>query len=266
MILEAEDFRAESRALASILDPISEQDFQQSTQFKSWTINDVLGHLHMFNVAADLSLEGGAKYDAFAIELMAAFQSGKTILQSQYPFLDGLEGKALLAAWKNGYEATADRFAQADPKVRLKWLGPDMSARSSITARQMETWAHGQEVFDLLGVVRTDEDRIKNIVHLGVNTFGWAFHNRGQKVPDPQPYVNLVAPSGVTWEWNDLQADNAVSGSAVEFAQVVTQVRNVEDTALVTTGDVAATWMAIAQCFAGPPETPPAKATRFLTG
>ena len=36
-----------------------------------------------------------------------------------------------------------------------------MSARSSISARLMETWAHGQEVYDHLGVVRVDADRIK---------------------------------------------------------------------------------------------------------
>lgn len=41
-----------------------------------------------------------------------------------------------------------------------------MSARSCITARQMETWAHGQEIFDALGVVRRDGDRIRNVAHL----------------------------------------------------------------------------------------------------
>ena len=38
-----------------------------------------------------------------------------------------------------------------------------MSARSSISARLMETWAHGQAVYDRLGVVRVDTDRIRNI-------------------------------------------------------------------------------------------------------
>jgi len=37
--------------------------------------------------------------------------------------------------------------------MRVKWIGVDMSARSCLTARLMETWAHGQEIYDILGVV-----------------------------------------------------------------------------------------------------------------
>ena len=59
--------------------------------------------------------------------------------------------KNLLLEWKNGYEKISKEFLNADPKKRVKWAGPDMSVRSSITARHMETWSHGQEVYDLLG-------------------------------------------------------------------------------------------------------------------
>ena len=122
--------------------------------------------------------------------------------------------------------------------------------------------AHGQEVFDCLGLVRTDTDRIKNIAHLGVSTFGWTFINRGETVPEPAPYVRLTAPSGATWEWNTPQDDNQVCGNAVEFCQVVTQTRNVADTELQSSGDVATRWMALAQCFAGAPNDPPAAGSR----
>ena len=83
----------------------------------------------------------------------------------------------------------------ADPKARLKWPGPDMSARSSITARLMETWAHGQEVYDHLGVVRQNADRIQNIVVLGVNTFGWTYATRKQTPPGPMPHRSNGAMS-----------------------------------------------------------------------
>ena len=36
------------------------------------------------------------------------------------------------------------------------------------------------------------------------------------------------------------------------------------DTTLKATGDTATRWMAMAQCFAGPPEDPPPPGTRFL--
>ena len=64
------------------------------------------------------------------------------------------------------------------------------------------------------------------------------------------------------WTWNGDEESNRISGSAVEFAQVVTQVRNIADTSLAVTGPVATEWMGMAQCFAGGPETPPAPGTR----
>lgn len=261
---QAEDFRAEARALSAILAPLSEQDFETPTLFKGWTISDVLGHLHIFDMAALSAIRGEAEFQAFITPILKLMQSGKTILQSQYPWLDGLKGRALYAAWLKGTDEVADAYAGADPKQRVKWVGPDMSALSSITARQMETWAHGQEVFDLLGQERVEQDRIRNIAHLGINTFGWAFANRGLEVPDPAPFVELAGPSGAIWSWNEQQADNSVTGSAVEFARVVTQVRNIQDTALITTGETARHWMEIAQCFAGPPETPPGQGERHM--
>ncbi|UWS80627.1 TIGR03084 family metal-binding protein [Phaeobacter sp. G2] len=259
---QAEDFRAESQALAAVLQDLPEADLHRVTLFKEWTIDHVLGHLHLFNVAAETSLQGEAAFATFIGPIVKNMQAGMSILQCQFPWLDGLSGRALFEAWQAGAESCADAFAQADPKARVKWVGPEMSALSSITARQMETWAHGQEVFDLLGVEQQEQDRIRNIAHLGVSTYGWTFLNRKEPVPEPAPFVELTGPSGAVWTWNDPQQDNVVRGSAVEFAQVVTQVRNIADTDLETQGGTAARWMAIAQCFAGPAETPPAKGAR----
>jgi uncharacterized protein (TIGR03084 family) len=118
-------------------------------------------------------------------------------------------------------------------------------------------------VFDVLGTKRVEKDRIRNIAHLGVSTFGWTFINRGRTVPDAAPFVQLTGPSGATWDWNTPQDDNVVRGSAVEFSQVVTQTRNVAETDLKVTGMDADVWMQMAQCFAGPPIDPPAPGQRF---
>ena len=107
------------------------------------------------------------------------------------------------------------------------------------------------------------KDRIKNIVHMGVIAYGWTFVNRKLDVPEPTPYVVLDAPSGQVWEWNDKDSSSKIEGAAVEFAQVVTQVRNFADTQLSIAGKPAEEWMKYAQCFAGPPEDPPAKGTRY---
>ncbi|ASM71398.1 MULTISPECIES: TIGR03084 family metal-binding protein [Roseobacteraceae] len=260
---QAEDFRDETDTLAAILQPLSDADFDQPTQFKGWTIDDVIGHLHMFNVAAAKSLESDAAFASFFAPIGQGMAKGVSLRALQYPWLAGLRGRTLMEEWHREAHATADAFAAADPKKRLKWAGPDMSALSSITARLMETWAHGQEVFDLLGQTRTEHDRIRSIAHLGVVTFGWTFANRGLDVPAPAPFVRLTAPSGSVWTWGDDQPDNRVDGTAVDFAKVVCQTRNVVDTGLTTTGPVAKQWMAMAQCFAGGPEDPPAPGARY---
>ncbi|MGF1454642.1 MAG: TIGR03084 family metal-binding protein [Alphaproteobacteria bacterium] len=263
MMQQAIDFKEESDALRTLLEPLPDADFRQPTQFKGWTIDDVVGHLHMWNWAADTSLKDADGFQAFYADVARELEAGGTLRSFETRWLQGLSGRALFDTWAAYYPDMAARFAEADPKARVKWAGPDMSVRSSITARLMETWAHGQEVYDSLGVERADSDRIRNIAHLGMNTFGWTFMVRGLEIPADIPYVRLTAPSGDVWEWNAPQAENKVEGSATEFCQVVTQVRNIADTQLQVTGETATRWMAMAQCFAGPPETPPAPGTRF---
>ena len=263
MLQQAIDFREESETLFALLDTVRDQEWKQKTQFKGWTINDVVAHVHLGNYMADLSLQDSAAFVTFMQSLTSARTQGSGHLGVTHAWLQGTKDRALLQQWRDFYLEMAERFTVADPKMRVKWAGPDMSVRSSITARLMETWAHGQAVYDVLGQVRSDTDRIKNIAVLGINTFGWSFANRGISVPAEIPSVRLMAPSGVIWEWGPLEVNNLVEGSAVEFCQVVTQVRNLADTALRVVGATATHWMSIAQCFAGPPEDPPAPGSRF---
>jgi hypothetical protein len=128
-----------------------------------------------------------------------------------------------------------------------------MSIASSVTARLMETWAHGQDVADALGVTREPTARLRHIAHLGVRTLGFSFRLRGAEAPAIPVRVELVAPDGSTWDWGPADAADRVTGPALDLCLVVTQRRHVGDTALRVEGPVAADWMAIAQAFAGTP-------------
>jgi uncharacterized protein (TIGR03084 family) len=264
MLQQAYDFRDESDAIHNLLSSLSEDDFGTVTQFKEWTINDVLAHLHHFNYLAVLSL---TEEEKFLVELKALFkswESGKTVRQATDLALNNISGRALFDLWHNYYLEMTEIFAAADPKKRVKWAGPDMSVISSITARLMETWSHGQCLFDILGTARQETDRIRNVAMIGMNTFGWTFINRGEDVPTTQPYVRLTAPSGEIWEWNERDQANMIEGDATGFCQVVTQTRNVGDTNLRVVGEAATRWMGMAQCFAGPPENQPAPGARSI--
>ena len=259
----AQDLRAEGRELHDFISSIAPEDWHRAGPFKGWTIEDVLRHLIVgdwFNV---LAMTAPERFQSIIAHRRAAQAAGE-------PRTSGIEtldepvgeGHELLAAWYDGLNGLCDLFEQAQPRQRMPWVGPDMSIRSAATARLMETWAHGQDVYDMLRVARAPQDRIRHIAVLGVNTFAWTFRNRGLEPPGPAPRVELVAPSGATWTWNDDQSENRITGPAVDFCHAVTQGRNIAEVTLDVVGPVAQAWMAIAQCFAGTPEDPPLPGVR----
>ncbi|WP_017669513.1 TIGR03084 family metal-binding protein [Blastomonas sp. AAP53] len=259
---QATDFLTECDRIHALVAPLDEAQLATPTAFKGWTIADIIGHLHVWNQAAQLSLNDEAAFKAFMAQVGGIIAKGGDLNSFERVWLDGLTGQALVAAWAETCRATTADFATADPAQRVPWAGPSMSARSSITARLMESWAHAQAIFDVLGTERTNGDGLKNICVLGLNTYGWTFKNRRMEAPQPAPYLVLTAPSGEIWTFGEPADGELIEGDAAEFCQVVTQTRNIADTALKVTGPNATAWMAIAQCFAGAPVDPPAPGVR----
>ncbi len=255
---------AESRALFDLLADPSEQDLARPTLFKGWTANRILGHLHVWNIGADLSLNDPQSFAAFKEDAFAFIARGD-MAGFELSKLNGLSGHALLSEWFTFAKNMCEHFAEADPKSRVPWVGPNMSVRSSISARLMETWSHAQALYDLFGVQRQDKDYIKNIAVLGVNTFGWTYKNRQMPVPVTMPYLQLKSPSGEIWEWGEPNQAESIEGDCTEFCRVVAQTRNIADTSLKVIGPIATEWMEMAQCFAGPPETPPSPGQRHIS-
>lgn len=263
MFTEIDSLRAEGRALFDLVKRMDGADWHRPTPFKSWTPWDVIAHLHLSDLWARASLRSPLEFRTEAAPLFAAIQQRVPLREFTRRRFEGIEGPALARAWKDSLDDLCDALALADPKARLAWFGPEMGVRMFATARYMETWAHAQDLYDLLHVQRSYDDRIEAIVTLGVRTYEFCFRNRGRKPPEPRPYLRLVAPSGAIWEYHAPSDADRIEGLAREFCHVVTQNRNVADTALRVTGESARQWMAIAQCFAGPPEDPPPPGTRI---
>ncbi len=262
MLPQAVDFQAEADALRELLLTLKDTDWDRPTLFKQWTVNDVIQHLHDGDLAAASSVAGRDVFAKRRQDVAARRSGGQSRVQETRDRMGDLVGAHLLERWHSHLTELCGKLSVMAPDTRLAWAGPDMGLRMFTTARQMETWAHGQAIYDLMGVARTATDRLRSVAEIGVRTYGWTFANRQSAVPGPAPYVRLTAPSGAIWEWNDPTTDNAVIGDALGFCQVVTQVRNVADTDLVVAGEPARIWMSLAQCFAGPPENPPAPGTR----
>jgi uncharacterized protein (TIGR03084 family) len=257
VLQESVDLLAEAEELNGFLRTLDDADWSRETGFMRWTPWDVVAHLHFFDLVSLLSLGGGDAFIERRNELTDRMTKGETTSQIARRELGALSPDELLARWLTSCRDMATQLGASDPDRRLRWFGPDMGVRMFTTARLMETWAHGQEIYDLKRVERVPTDRLRHICVIGVKTFAWTFMNRGLEVPGPPPYVRLTAPSGALWEWNEKSESGRIEGAAVDFCQVVTQVRNVSDTALEVTGEVATRWMSIAQCFAGGPVEPP---------
>jgi len=252
-----QDLLDETEELHLFLKTLDEEGWSTPTLFMGWTPWDVVAHLHFFDEVSMASLAGPDAFEVSQKKLIEGMSAGMTGQEMARKSLGHHDVEALLALWKKTNDEMVEQLGASDPKRRLPWFGPDMGVQMFTTARFMETWSHGQAIYDLKKVRREPTDRLKNIVAIGVRTFGWTFVNRKLEVPGPAPYVRLISPSGEVWEYNDPSDVERIEGAALDFCQTVTQTRNVADTDLVVTGDVATRWMEIAQCFAGAPVDPP---------
>lgn len=244
------DLAGETQALRDLLLPLDEAGWELPTPSPGWAVRDQVSHLAYFDETATLAAADPEKFRAEAAGLTGKGPDYTEDIARRYCHLPPPD----LLAW---FDTARDRYlttlAGTDPSARLPWYGPDMSAASSVTARLMETWAHGQDVADALGVQREPSKRLRHVAYLGVRTFGFSFRLRGQPVPDAPVRVELAGPHGITWAWGPADAADRVTGPALDFCLVVTQRRHLADTALEVHGPVATEWISIAQAFAGAP-------------
>ncbi len=247
---EYEDLRGRVSGLAD-----DSPEWDRPTPADGWAVRDQISHLAYFDDAGRLAM---AEPDVFARTAETLLASTGDPMEVHLARGRALRGDGLLAWWGGAHKGMTAAFARADPSVRVPWFGPPMSVLSFVSARLMETWAHGQDVADAFGSVRVPTDRLRHIAQVGVRARPFSYLVHGMPVPPDRIEVVLSGPSGEEWRWEIGEGDGGarasiVEGPALEFCLVVTQRRNVADTGLVLSGEAAREWMAIAQAFAGPP-------------
>ncbi|WP_063042011.1 TIGR03084 family metal-binding protein [Nocardia grenadensis] len=248
------DLAAEGAELEALVAALPQSDWARPTPAAGWTVAHQIGHLSWTDEVATLAATDARTGDsAFTDLLTAAAARVATFVDDAAAEAAEAPPADLLERWRRGRSelAAALRAVPADAKV--PWFGPPMRPGSMVTARLMETWAHGQDVADALGVEREPTDRLRSVAHIGVRTRDFAYTVRELPVPATEFRVELQAPSGELWSWGPAEAPERVTGPALDFCFLVTQRRHPDDLALCTTGTEAARWLTIAQAFAGPP-------------
>ncbi len=244
------DLRAESDELDALVTPMPAERWAESTPAAGWTIAHQIGHLLWTDRVALTAVTDEARFgellDAAAADPSGFVDAGADELAATPP-------AELLADWRSTRIRLHDALLSVPDGRKLPWFGPPMSAASMATARLMETWAHGLDVADTLGVQRPATARLRAVAHIGVRTRDYALAVNGLTPPSAPFFVELRAPDGGTWSWGKPDAAQRVTGSAEDFCALVTQRRPLSVLDITAQGEGAQRWLGIAQALAGPP-------------
>ena len=254
LLNDLEDEFADARRLVAGLEP-NDPAWDQPTPALGWEVRDQVSHLAFFDDAGRQAL---VEPQIFSAEAERAMAEPGDPMQVHLARGRAMDGDELLGWWDLAHVGMMRALSFAHPSARVPWYGPPMGVMSFVSARLMETWAHGQDMADALGAARVPTDRLRHVGHLGVRARPFAYLVRGLEIPAGRIDVALSAPSGEEWLWEVGTSEQGevpatVRGSALDFCLVVTQRANVADTGLTISGDRASEWMSIAQAFAGPP-------------
>jgi uncharacterized protein (TIGR03084 family) len=231
---------------------LPEPAWASPTPAEGWTIAHQIAHLHWTDRQSILAATDPGEF----MNEVARFASSDDPLGYVDAGAEALIGEPpadLLATWREGRAVLIDALAQVPPGMKLPWFGPPMSVASMATARIMETWAHGQDIADTLGVGREPTARLRHVAHIGIRARDFAFFAHGIDAPGEEFRVELQGPNGEEWTWGPADAAQVVTGFALDFCLLVTQRRHRADCAVAALGDDADRWLDIAQAFAGPP-------------
>lgn len=244
------DLEAESAEVDQLVAGLPAASWSTMTPAAGWTVAHQVAHLAWTDQAALLAITDPA---AFYRQLEAGLETPESFVdRGAEEFLD--EPTAMLARWRRGRAELAAALAAVPAGEKIAWYGTTMSSVSMVTARIMETWAHGLDLAQAVGVERTPTDRLRHVAHLGHRTIGWAFMAHDRPTPDRPVRVELTAPSGTeVWAFGPPDAADRITGPALDFCLLVTQRAHRRDLALVASGPVAEEFLDVAQAFAGPP-------------
>jgi len=240
-----DDLAAEQGELLAVVEALDPDDWFRPTPAWGWDVRDTIAHLAATDEMAIATMKGGggainAVADAAASTEDVTYQG---VLRGRR-----LSGAEVARWWSGAQVAERQALRALTPDTRVPW-GLGMRAPSFVTARLMETWAHGLDVRAAVGATVVDTDRLAHIAWLGTRALPYAYSVAGREMPAEPLRVELVLPSGALWTWGPGDASARITGTAGDYCRVFVQRLRVADTAVVAEGDAAQAALEVARAF-----------------
>jgi uncharacterized protein (TIGR03084 family) len=243
------DLTAEGDRIDALVAGLDEAGWRTPTPAEGWDIATTIVHLAWTD---ECSIAAGTDKEAWDATVLKAIADPEGFVDEEAFAGARASGAEILARWRTSRPGVTEMLRNYPEGEKLPWYGPPMSPASMATARFMETWAHGLDVDEALGVPSEPTDRVRHVAHLGVRTRNFAFGVHGLVAPAEEFRIELTSSSGELWTWGPEDAPQRVTGSAYDFCLLVTQRRHRADLDLYAEGAEADAWLDIAQAFAGP--------------
>ena len=247
-----DDLAQEAAALDALLVALTDEQWHARTPAEGWDVRDSVAHI--------------AIGDELAFECVAQRRVPKLMQDGLEAILEGdiaakafelrmlgrgrqMQPAAVHRWWREGNSALCEALATVEVDTRLPWGPNRMSPASFITARIMETWAHGLDCFDAVGATPVDTDRLRHVLVISVRALPYAFMINGVEAPSAVR-VEVTSPSGELWTAGPDDAETVIRGSASDWCRVaVHRDRRGERERLEGTGPDAADVIKYVQAY-----------------
>lgn len=241
-------FREETAIMQELLLSLEDGQWTAATPAPGWSVLDQVAHLtFVYDLAATACEQP---------EFFKAFASGVGPTQFADAIADGLRRfGGTPAETLAGWMATRDRVAAALEAVtsgHVPWLVNPLPPDVLTMAGMLETFAHGQDVADAVGVQLRRTDHAAYLVGFIARTRDFGFHSHELPAPTEDFRFEAVLPSGARTVVGPADATQVITGPATDIALLASRRRHRDDLQVKAVGDDAERWLAVAQAYRGP--------------
>jgi uncharacterized protein (TIGR03084 family) len=244
------DFTAEGEALDKILAGLDARQWALPTPAPGWTIKHQVAHMaSVFRIAGLAASDP----DLFIKQTAGADKDfDGAVAQMLKPYL-AASPEDLLVKWRAERDTAIGALAALPPGQLVPWVARQLPASVLACAGMMELFAHGQDITDTIGVHREVNDSIGHLAWFTTRNRDFGYLIRGLTPPEAEFRYELTAPSGEAWQFGPADADQRITGPALDLCLLATRRRHRDDLAIHATGTDAEQWLDIAQAYRGSP-------------